>query len=129
MLNKKIEERLKKHGYVDIINLLEKCEAGHVSEIRIDKKRGFTSSKVLDRMIFVYLEKINVQVLDIEMSHKTKEKKINKCAHQVHLISSDKLSKSKKIAMLTEVKGKLFKLDENSTFVICPDCFSILPVK
>ena len=131
MNNKKLEERLLKHGdsYVAIINLIEKCESGNVSEIRLTKNEGITNSVILDKMIFTYLKKLKVKITyHNKKIESEKEDRTPKCSHEIHKILSSNANKVSKIKIFKKKNFPMFKIDISS-YVICSSCNSIEEIK
>jgi hypothetical protein len=126
MNNKRLEERLRKFGntYLDIIKMIEKCEAGDVGEIQISKKEKITKSPILDKMIFTYLKKLKVRVVFTEDAEVKNDDERPKCPHEIHKVLSSDMKKSGKIKVFTKGKHKMFKIDVTS-YVICPECGDI----
>jgi len=130
MNNKKLEDRLLKHGtdYAEIIRLIEKCETGHVGEIRISKDEMITKSAILDKMIFTYLKKLKIKVVYAEDTEKEEDDGRPKCGHEIHKVISSNMKKSIKIKMLKKSNNAMIKIDLSS-FVICPACSDIKEVQ
>ncbi len=131
MLNKKLEDRLKKKGYDELIKFIETCETDKsIKEISIDKIKSFTDNKIINRMIDVYLKELNIKINYCDMKvlfneifkseEEKKEIKINMCENEIHLSLKNKLNAEKKKEILKKYNS--FKIDDK-TYANCPDCF------
>lgn len=140
MINKNLEQKLKKGGFNDIVTWLEKCEKGKIKvlEIRVDKAVGITGRKLLDSAIVEYLKELNIKVLYSEYSSKkavaavvtnAKDTKA-KCQHFSHKLLNKKLNYEDNVSNFLENKVALFKIDENvkESYGICPDCTSMIKI-
>lgn len=130
MNNKRLEDRLRKYGeeYVNIVRLIEKCEAGNVGEIRIEKNSKITNSVVLDKMIFTYLKKLKITVVYYEEEVKATNDDKPQCDNVMHRILGTNMKKSSKVKTLKKSLFKMLKIDISS-FAICPDCGNIEEIK
>lgn len=132
MNNKRLEDRLKKHGeeYAHIILLIEKCENGNVEEIRITKEEGITNSAILDKMILTYLKKLKIAVtyIDTKEAEESDDDGKPKCQNKVHQVLGSNMKAGAKSKALLKSKYGMLKIDATS-YVICPTCFEIKEVK
>ncbi len=132
MNNKRLENRLKKHGstYEKIIKIIEHCEGGQVEEIRLSKNEGLTDSPVLDKMILTYLKELKIEVVYVENEEESEEEDDGKpkCQHEVHRVLASDIKKASKIKSLLKGKHPMLKIDIAS-YVICPTCNDIKEVK
>jgi hypothetical protein len=132
MINKSLEQKLKKEGFEDIITWLEKCERGKIKvlEIRVDKLVGITGKKPLDKAIIAYLGELNIKVLYSEYSSGKKPEEKPKCDHLAHKIFNKKLEHSDNVENFLQNKIAIFKVDKDSkeSFAICPVCTSMITI-
>lgn len=133
MNNKRLEERLKKHGniYDKVIQTIELCENGQVEEIRLSKDEGFTNSAILDKMIMTYLKKLKIDIVYMEKNEEQEEEVDDgkpKCQHEVHRLLVSDMKPNAKIKAFLKGKHPMLKIDV-ATYVICPTCYSIKEVK
>jgi hypothetical protein len=135
MINKSLEQKLKKNGFDDIIRWLEKCESGKIKvlDIRVDKTVGITGKKPLDNAIILYLKELNIKVLYSEYSAPVKKSlqpaKV-KCKHFSHKIFNKKLNHEENVSNFLNNKIAIFKVDKDSSesFAICPACTSMIKI-
>ena len=135
MINKRLEQRLIKAGYSVWIQILESCETDKkIVQIRVDKKKGFTDSPVLNCMIRAYLKKLNVKIVLVNMKKEydniSKNKEINKCpcGNVVHTSFKKSIGKNEKKEIFKNYKYPLISIDDKC-YVICPECSAIVEVK
>jgi len=130
MINKKLEKRLLKAGYSVWIKVLEECEYESTTKknkllIKVDKKKKFTDSFLLNRMIETYLKKLEVQVEYVDMKKELPKLKNKKeCKNVIHLPFQKKLNKDEKKEIYKNYKYPLFNID-GKVFVQCPECLKI----
>jgi len=127
MQNKKLEDRIKKSGFVFCIPLIEMCEVDkNIKEIEVNHS-GFTESKVINRMIETYLSKLNVKIKYVDMKQRAKELNIpipefkEKCKNKVHEPFKASVPKETRKKMYKTYKYQMFSIDKDS-YIICPDC-------
>lgn len=135
MINKKLEQRLLKAGYSIWVKVLESCETDkNILKIKIDKKKKFTDSALLNRMIETYLKKLEVQICYVDMKKETaklqKQNKTKKepCKNAIHLPFQKNLSKEEKKEIYKNYKYPLISIDDKG-FIICPECYEIIEIK
>lgn len=135
MINKSLEQKLKKDGFSDIIRWLEKCESGKIKvlEIRVDKTVGITGKKSLDNAIIEYLKELNIKVLYSEYNSPVKKNSQPvkaKCKHFAHKIFNKRLNHKDNVENFLENKIAVFKVDKDSkeSFAICPACTSMIKI-
>jgi hypothetical protein len=136
MKNRALENILLKNSLKQTIDLIEKCEEGHYTEIRVTKEEGITHDEKLDKKVISYLKKMNVRVIYISeqeyfKSHNKFYLPNKACDSHIHqIMTSETLKAEEKSEMLEElsIKGNKvnrFKIEEES-YVACPDCSNIL---
>ena len=135
MKNKVLEKILLKNSLNPTIDLIEKCENGYFTEVRVTKQEGITHNEKLDKRVINYLKKLHVKVVFITdeeyyKNHNKFYEPPKSCESNIHQIVSKKLKAKEKVEMLEELsmKGETvnrFKVDESS-YVACPGCNHIL---
>jgi hypothetical protein len=124
MINKKIEEKLKKLELYEFIEFIEKCEAGEIEEIHLSKKIKFSEDKLLNKEVLLYFKKLKIKIIYV----KEKQVKKNKCTDLIHSTLFKKThSKKERINLLTQSQYPVIKID-NKSFGICPKCFEIIKI-
>lgn len=128
MQNKRLEERLKKSGFLFCIPLLEMCEGDrNIKEIEVNHT-GFTESKIINRMIETYLDTLNIKIKYVDMKKRTQELNINvpfyqksTCKNKVHEPFKNSVPKHLRKKMYETYKYNMFSID-NDSYAVCPDC-------
>ena len=132
MINKRLEQRLKKSGFSGCIPIIEICEVDKaIKEIEVDKD-GFTDSQVLNRMIETYLNKFNISVKYVDVKKRIQDIAKNSnvhppvsikqmCKNVVHQEFKIKMSVPAKKKMYADYKLNIFSIEKDA-YVVCPDC-------
>jgi len=128
MQNKRLEERLKKAGFLFCIPLLEMCETDrNIKEIEVNHT-GFTDSKIINRMIETYLDTLKIKIRYVNMQERARELKIDvpaqkkaMCKNKIHVPFKASVSTEIRKKMYKTYKYQMFSLDKDS-YAICPDC-------